>query len=80
MAVSGTLDGNTPPEPAREVLTGFKSKTFIDIENASHTELLRPGEALGEIVRFFAGDLVADRTFTIPPPAFDPILTMKGSS
>jgi pimeloyl-ACP methyl ester carboxylesterase len=71
LAVSGTLDANTPPEPAREVLDGFKRRTFIDVQNASHTDLLRPGEALGAIVRFFAGEPVGDRTLVLPPPAFD---------
>ena len=73
LAISGTLDGNTPPEPAREVLAGFKNRSFIDIENASHTDLLRPGEALGEVVRFFSGEPAADRTFSIPPPVFEPV-------
>jgi pimeloyl-ACP methyl ester carboxylesterase len=73
LAVSGALDGNTPPEPAREVLAGFKYQTYLDVENASHTELLRPGEALGEIVRFLSGEGVDNRTLAFPPPTFDPI-------
>lgn len=71
---SGTLDSNTPPVQAEEVLSGFTNGTHIVVENAGHEDMLFVNQkVMSTALRFFGGDDVADVRIALPSPRFVPI-------
>jgi pimeloyl-ACP methyl ester carboxylesterase len=54
--LSGTLDGNTPPEQAEAVRAGFPSSAHVIVENAGHEDVLPDLDVRAAIVRFLAGE------------------------
>ena len=70
--LSGTLDGRTYPEAAREVARHFENHQFITIKNAGHNLFFSSPEVLPAIVRFFNGQPVGMASIKAPLPDFVP--------
>ena len=71
--LSGTLDGNTPPEQAEAVRTGFPNSAHVIVENGGHEDLLPMPEIRTRIARFLAGDKLADERLKKPALRFVPL-------
>ncbi|HEY7370040.1 MAG TPA: alpha/beta fold hydrolase [Thermoanaerobaculia bacterium] len=69
--VSGTLDGNTPPANAEEVLSGFPQGRHLLVSGETHDSLgLLPREAARVIVGFFRGNAPSVASLTAPAIPF----------
>ncbi|MFN0182131.1 MAG: alpha/beta hydrolase [Gemmatimonadales bacterium] len=68
LILSGTLDGRTYPEAAREVAANFSRPTVVSFENGGHNTILVWPEAQQLIKRFLGGEAVASTTMTMPAP------------
>ena len=68
--VSGTLDGNTPPEQAEAVRAGFPNSAHVIVENGGHEDLLPLDEVRALVVRFLRGEKLPDARLTKPAPRF----------
>jgi hypothetical protein len=71
--VSGTLDGNTPPEQAEAVRAGFPNSAHVIVENGGHEDLLRMDEVRALIARFLSGEKLADTRLEKPALRFVPL-------
>jgi pimeloyl-ACP methyl ester carboxylesterase len=71
--LSGTLDGNTPPEQAERVRAGFSRATHVIVENAGHEDLFGNPEVQHLIVRFLAGEQLEDARLRVTPLRFVPL-------
>lgn len=65
--LSASLDGQTPPDNAREVAAGFPNATHVLVEGGSHqgTEL-DPPELTRRLADFLRGEATGDTTFVLP--------------
>jgi hypothetical protein len=69
--VSGSLDGNTPPGNAEEVLSGFPQGRHLLVSGETHDSLgLLPREAARVIVGFFRGSVPSVASLTAPAIPF----------
>ncbi|MGH7712590.1 MAG: alpha/beta fold hydrolase [Gemmatimonadaceae bacterium] len=68
--ISGTLDSQTPPHQAEEVRWGFTSSVHLTVENAGHESTLDKAEVQQLLVRYLAGEPVADQRIVLPRPRF----------
>ena len=74
LAFSGTLDSNTPPWQAEQVLEGFSHGMHVVVENAGHEDMLFADRGLTVAAfRFLAGEDVSDFSLALPTPRFVPI-------
>ena len=71
--LSGTLDGNTPPEQAEAVRAGFANSAHVIVENGGHEDVLRMPEIRTLIARFLAGEKLADARLAKPALRFVPL-------
>ncbi len=71
--VSGTLDGNTPPEQAEAVRRGFPRSAHLVVENGGHEDLLDNPEVRSRIVRFLSRETVEDAHIQAPAIRFVPL-------
>lgn len=71
--VSGTLDGNTPPEQAEAVRAGFPNSAHVVVENGGHEDLLVMDEVRRLMARFLAGEKLADVRLSKPALRFVPL-------
>jgi pimeloyl-ACP methyl ester carboxylesterase len=71
--LSGTLDGNTPPEQAEAVRKGFPNSAHVIVENGGHEDLLGMPEIRALIVRFLGGERLADTRIVKPVLRFVPL-------
>ena len=71
--MSGTLDGNTPPEQAEAVRKGFPNSVHLIVENGGHEDLLPMPEVRARIVRFLKGEMLKDERLVKPPMRFVPL-------
>jgi pimeloyl-ACP methyl ester carboxylesterase len=71
--IAGTLDGITPPEQTREIMSGFSRGRLMLVENGGHTSQLRPAEVVRAVVSFFGGGTVPTQV-TVPPLTFMPLI------
>lgn len=70
LLVQGTLDGRTVLEEQAEVAAQFRNKAQVTVENAGHNVFEAHPEVQALLVRFFAGEAVADTKLSLPPPRF----------
>ena len=70
LLVQGTLDGRTVLEEQAEVAAQFRNKAQVTVENAGHNVFEAHPEVQTLLVRFFAGEAVADTKLSLPPPKF----------
>ncbi len=68
LLLSGTLDGRTYPESAREIAARFANGTHVIVENGGHN-LLEASPLVGEvIVSYMKGEEPRSATLALPPP------------
>lgn len=70
LLVQGTLDGRTVLEEQAEVAAQFRNRAQVTVENAGHNVFEAHPEVQALLVRFFAGEAVADTKLSLPPPKF----------
>jgi pimeloyl-ACP methyl ester carboxylesterase len=68
--LSGTLDGRTYPESARQIASGFRNGRHVIVENGGHNLFEASPLIKDLIVRWFRGDSPRESTLTLPPPDF----------
>jgi pimeloyl-ACP methyl ester carboxylesterase len=68
--ISGTLDNQTPPHQAEEVRWGFANGVHVIVEHAGHESTLDKAPVQDLLVRFLAGEAVADQRVVLPRPKF----------
>jgi hypothetical protein len=78
LAISGTLDGRTPPSGADRALEHMSHARRVIIDGAGHGDGLfvsspRIAEAM---LRFLRGELRADERIALPPMRFVPVRTV----
>ena len=76
--LSGTLDGNTPPEQAEAVRAGFPNSAHVIVENGGHEDLLGMPEIRALIARFIGGEKLADARLVKPALRFVPLRDEAG--
>lgn len=68
--LSGTLDGRTYPESAREIAARFANGAHVIVENGGHN-LFEASPLIREvIVAYMKGEKPKSTTLTLPPPEF----------
>ena len=68
--LSGTLDGRTYPESAREIAARFAKSTHVIVENGGHN-LFEASPLVGErVVAHMKGEKPGSTTLALPPPKF----------
>ena len=71
--ISGTLDVNTPPYQAAEIVKGFKNGHHLIVEYAGHEDTL-PNEGVQKtIIDFFNGQKPSAASVSLPKPRFKPV-------
>lgn len=70
LLVAGSLDGRTPLAEQDEVAAQFQHKSRVLVENAGHNVFEAHPDVQGMLVKFFAGEAVADARLSLPPPKF----------
>lgn len=70
LLVQGTLDGRTVLEEQAEVAAQFRNKAQVTVENAGHNVFEAHPQVQALLVRFFAGEKVADTKLALPAPKF----------
>ena len=73
LLLSGSLDWNTPPYQAEEILWGFSNGTHLIVRNAGHEQILTHPEIRKAVVRFLSGEDVSDVRAAWPPLRFVPL-------
>ena len=73
--VTGELDGNTPPQQADEIRSGFRNAGRLTISNGGHGSAFTTSAAWPVILSFLGGDKIRDETITAPRVRFLPLLT-----
>jgi pimeloyl-ACP methyl ester carboxylesterase len=68
--LSGTLDGRTYPESAREIATRFPNGTHVVVENGGHNLFEASPLIKDMIVAYMKGRKPASHTLTLDPPKF----------
>jgi len=69
LLINGSLDGNSPPFQAEEVLWGFPNAEYVSVKNGFHETL--PSQAVQAlVVEFFGGRDVSMTEIQFPPPSF----------
>lgn len=69
LLISGTLDSNTPPFQAEQVLAGLPNGESVVVKNEFHEALISSAvQAL--VVGFFDGGDVSNKTVEFSPPGF----------
>ncbi len=69
LLLTGTLDGRTYPDGQAEAFSRFSNLTTITVKHAGHN-LFMASPAVGEAIQsYMRGDLQADMTITLDPPA-----------
>lgn len=69
LAFSGTLDGRTYPESAKEALAGFSNLTHVTVRNGGHNVVMQDPVIGAMIVDFMRGKNVAGEV-TLEVPSF----------
>ena len=69
LLLSGTLDGNTPPTQAEEVLWGFPNGEIVLVKNGFH-EVLPSSDVQDLVFNFLSGRNVPRTTVELPLPSF----------
>jgi pimeloyl-ACP methyl ester carboxylesterase len=72
--VTGTLDGNTPPNQAEEIRAGFRNSRRLTIRNGGHGSAFTTPAAWPVISAFLAGKTVKNETVDAPPVRFLPLV------
>jgi pimeloyl-ACP methyl ester carboxylesterase len=75
--ISGTLDSNTPPYQAEEVMWGMPRANHLIVPNAGHEDLEPNPEIQSILADYFAGKDVSARRVVLPAPAFKSIEEAK---
>jgi pimeloyl-ACP methyl ester carboxylesterase len=77
LAISGTLDGRTPPSGAARVIAGMSHARQLIIDGAGHGDaLFVSSPRITEIMlRFLRGELRSDEHIALPPLRFIPVRT-----
>ncbi len=73
LVVSGTLDGNTPPNQARDQLSGFPNGRQLFVENAAHNDMLVSPDVHRALVEHFVGGDHTVESARLPEPVFEPL-------
>ncbi len=68
--ISGTLDGRTYPEAAREALSRLPESRHVIVENGGHN-IYEADPRMIDIVRTWLADGTAPETLALAPPQFD---------
>lgn len=73
LAISGTLDGRTPPENAEETLKYLPNGSHLIIDGAGHSDplFLSSPRILEVMMQFLQGEPVENETIVLPPVRFD---------
>lgn len=72
--VAGSLDGITPVEQTREVMSGFSAARLLVVENAGHNSMFRGRGVPEALAAYFAGK-DAPASAAIDPVPFMPLIT-----
>lgn len=72
LLIAGTLDSNTPPFQAEQLLEGFPNGQMIIVKNGFHETLPSP-DVQALVVEFLSGRDVSTTTVEFAPPVFAPI-------
>lgn len=68
--ISGTLDGRTYPESAKDIAARFSRGTHVIVENGGHN-IFEAAPEIGEmVVAYMGGRAPTTRTLKLPPPKF----------
>ena len=70
LVITGTLDGNTPTEQAREGMTYLSQSHHILAHHAAHNDLISSVDVVEAITRFVAGEAVSTSEVHLPVPKF----------
>lgn len=70
LLVKGSLDGRTPLEEQAEVITQFRNRAQVMVENAGHNVFEAHPEVQALLVKFFREEALGDATLTLPPLTF----------
>jgi pimeloyl-ACP methyl ester carboxylesterase len=68
--MSGTLDGRTYPESARELIKRFSRGSHLIVENGGHNLFEASPLIKDVVVAWFRGQAPAPSTLALPPPQF----------
>ncbi|MFK7931885.1 MAG: alpha/beta fold hydrolase [Saprospiraceae bacterium] len=73
LAISGTMDGRTPPTNATETLAHFTNSHHLLIEGAGHSDplFLSSPRIEQQMLAFMRGELIKDEVITLPPVEFN---------
>jgi pimeloyl-ACP methyl ester carboxylesterase len=68
--MSGTLDGRTYPESARELIENFSKGAHLIVENGGHNLFEASPLIKDVVVAWFRGEAPRSATLALPPPQF----------
>ncbi len=68
--ISGTLDGRTYPESAKDIAARFSRGTHVIVANGGHNIFEAAPEIGAMVVAYMGGQVPTTRTLRLPPPKF----------